>query len=732
MPKFPQTSFTAGELTPLLHARVDLSRYVAGAAKLLNMTVHAHGGVCNRPGTEYINEVKYSAKATRLIPFSFNAQDTYALEFGDQYMRVYRNGGLVVLGSTPPAWVTSTAYGVTNHVSNGGTNYYCYVAHTSSATDEPGVGANWQDYWYALTSDIVEIPTPYLEAELFEINFTQSNDIITLVHPNHLPRELARTAHTAWDLRTIAFEPLITAPTNCAAARGGGLATGSVTRTFVVTAVDEVTGEESLPSNEGSVATEADSGWTEGEYIAVTWDAVTGASKYNVYKEKNGVFGYIGSTPDTTFNDDKILPELSDTPPNARDPFDAAGLYPSVVGYHQQRLVFGASDTYPQKMWFSQTGNFHNFGVSEPLKDDDAITITLASGQVNVIRGMASMSDLIVLTAGAEHKIASGDNAFTLDNIQVKPQSFRGASALSPLLMGENLLYVQDKGQVVRDFGYALEIDGYRGNDLSVLSEHLFRRHTLVSWAYAQTPGSIVWCVRDDGKLLGMTYMKEHEVWGWTQHETDGSFESVISISEGDIDAVYFIVNRTINGGTKRYVERLKDRYVTDVKDAFFVDCGATYDGAATDTVSGLSWLEGEEVAVLADGNVHPRVTVTSGAITLDYEASKIHIGLPYTSTLITLEPPLERAPHGAYKSVSRLIVEVLNSRGMWAGPFGGELYELKQRTNEAWGDPIALFSGVFEIELEGNWGTGKLQIEQRDPLPITISSIIPEYDIGD
>lgn len=797
MAKGLQSSFTAGELTPALHRRPNLEKYLSGLKKCYNFIVHPHGGVSNRTGNEFIVEVKDSTKAVRIIPFSFNTEDTYVLEFGDQYIRMIRLGGQVLLSVTPSAWTDTTVYVVTDHVEQGGVYYYCKLAHTSvAANDQPGSGTNWTDYWHALTSDIVEIPIPYLEAEIFEIKALQSADIITLCHELHAPMELARTAHDKWELPLITFTPTIEAPINVAATAG----TGTLFK-YVVTAISEDTGEESTASAENPTGGGEDT-------CVISWDAVTGAESYAIYKKKNGVYGFIGVAVGTSFTEEKFIPEFDDTPPLDRDPFIAAGDYPSTAVYHEQRLAFANTVNNPQKIWLSQTGNFHNLNVSSPAKPDDAITLRIDAAQVNSVRNMVSLDDLIILTSGAIHKITSGDNAFSFANLRTKPQSYRGSSILDPIIIDNTIIYVQARGSRVRDIKYALESDGYKGQPLSILSEHLVRNKTIVSWAYAQEPDSIIWMVRNDGKLLGVTYLAEQDVLAWHQHETDGFYESVCTVEEGDEDAVYFVVKRTINGTTKRYIERLHTRNFTDIKDAFFVDSGLSFNGltatisGATQanpvvitatghtfsngqitlhedivgmtelngqsytignvtantyeltgvdgtgftayisggtakqlvtSLSGFDHLEGETISILADGNVHPPQIVNSGTITLDYGANKVHGGLPYISDLETLEPPFEGTA-GSPKQATEIIIGVESSRGLWAGPIDlpEELVELKQRQNELWGEPTDLQTGYFNITVESTWEkNGQLLLRQVDPLPLTILSIVPDYDVG-
>jgi hypothetical protein len=686
MPAIPQRSFSGGELAPSLHARSDLAKYQSGAKTLRNMMVHAHGGASNRPGTKYIAEVKNSSARVRLIPFQFSTTQTYVLEFGDLYMRVFTNAGQVLSGGSP-----------------------------------------------------YEIVTPYTTAQLSTLKFVQSADVMTITHPSHAPRNLSRTAHTAWTLTTITLAPALAAPgsPSVTPTNGTGVAP-ALDFSYKITAVAAETLEESLPSAATTCANYALNPAT-GTFNDVTWAAVSGAVKYNIYKESNssGVHGYVGSATALTFRDSNLAPDDSDTPPGARDPF-AASNNPGVVTYHQQRRVFGGSTTGPQTIWMSQSGNYSNFNVSSPSRDDDAVTVTLASPQVNEIRHFVALNDLLVLTSGGEFKVtgggSGGGDAITPSAVVVRPQGYRGSSHVPPLIIGETALFVQQKGAIVRDIGYSLDVDGYTGNDLSVLSNHLFENLTIEEWAYAQAPHSIVWAVRSDGVLLSLCYLREHQVWAWSQHDTDGLYESVCSVSEGTEDAVYVSVNRTIGGVTRRYVERFQSRIVNDVRDAFFVDAGLTYDGALATTFSGLDHLEGETVAILADGSVSAQQVVYLGAITLPAAARVVHVGLPYTSEIKTLDLDLAqaRAPANAKRRVTEIVVKVERSRGLWAGPDADNVIEAKQRDIEPYGDPIELYTGDIKLAIPPSWGrSGSIVLQQLDPLPLTILAIIPEVEVG-
>jgi hypothetical protein len=735
-----QSAFTNGELTPALHARIDLDQYKRGLKTLRNCFTHPHGGVSNRPGTTFVVEVKDSTKVTRLIPFQFNTTDTYCLEFGDLYIRVIRNGGQVLSGGSP-----------------------------------------------------VEIVTPYTEAQLFDLKFTQSADIITIVHPSHAPRELSRTSHTAWALNTITFAPSIGTVT--------GLSSSAVGATYLyaVTAVHSETFEEGLPGYVTSLTRTS----------TLSWTAVTGAGRYNVYLATNGVYYLIGEAGTNSFLDATYTQDKTETPPTARNPFSGANNYPATVGYFNQRLCFGRTNNYPQTIWMSKVGSFKNFTVSSPYQDDDAITVTIDSNEVNEIRHLMALTDLSVLTSGAEAVITSNDNAFVFANLRRKIQSYYGVSEVTPVIVGKSALFTQDKGNVVREITYD-DLGNYTGNDRSIFSTHLFKDRTIVDWAYAKAPESIIWAVRNDGILLGLTHLSEQGVFAWHWHDTDGQFESVISISEGNESAVYVLVKRKINGSWKRYIERLHTRTTDDIRDCFFVDCGLSLDLPVTITgitqanpvvvtatahgfsngddidlsdiagmtelndrrftianvaantfeltdidtganidgtaytayesggearkavtaISGLTHLNGKSVAILADGIVQPKQTVVAGAITLANAASRIHIGLSYDSDIETLKPPTKTIA-GKKVSAAKVICQVDKTSGMFVGSDEDHLREVKQ-SPALYDTAAGLVTDDIEIVIDTSWKNGgSVFIRQSDPLPMTILSIIPDIYVG-
>jgi hypothetical protein len=695
-----QPSFAGGELAPSLHARVDIAKYATGAKCLKNFIVHAHGGASNRPGLEYLGDAKGEA---RLIPFQFSTVQAYALEFGDRYIRIWMNGGQVVY---PPA--------------------------------HPDAG------------DIVEIVTPYLLADIPRIKFTQSADVLTLVHPNYEPRELTRTDHHLWTLSVITFLPAIAAPAAPAVATthaAGGVAADNRNYSYKLCSVSISGGESSLAGPASSVNS-IKMGLAIGGAPPYVYSKITltlpafpaGVGSYNIFRADEGsaAYGFVGSASSTAWVDENTKPDLTDTPPGGNPPFIGAGNYPGATCYYEQRRGFAATSSHPQTLWFTQSGNYQNLTSSSPVKDDDSIEFTLAAQQVNEIRHFVSLGDLIVLTSGGEWKVSGGGSGDVLSPsaIRVKPQGYRGASHVPPLTIGNTVLFVQEKGSIVRDLGYSLDADGYTGNDLSVLSNHLFRKRHIKEWAYAQAPYSLIWAVMSDGGLISMTYMREQEVWAWTRHETSGTVESVCSIGETGEDGVYFIVARSVGGTTKRFVERLHTREFDTIADAFFVDAGLTYSGTPATVISGLGHLEGRAVVALIDGSVAgdaEELIVTGGSVTLPYEGSTVHIGLAYTADLQTLDVELgQPTAQGLRKRVARAAVRVEETRGLKMGPTFDRLTEHKPRSTEMYGDPASLITGDIDLIIEPQWSTsGSVCIRQSYPLPATILAVMPEIEVG-
>lgn len=406
--------------------------------------------------------------------------------------------------------------------------------------------------------------------------------------------------------------------------------------------------------------------------------------------------------------------------------------YPSATGFYEDRLVFAGSKEFPQTFWTSKTGDYYNFGTSIPSADDDGITATLNGGQMNGIKAIIAFGEMLLLTAGGEFKVSGGGKAITGSNVLSQPQEYRGVSDVNPVTIGSRIIYVQHQGNIIRDLAYSYDVDKYTGDDLNLLASHLFEGHKIISMTYQQIPNSIVWCVRDDGLLLGLTYIKEQDIYAWHQHTTaGGKFVSVCNIGGATEDKLYAVIER----GGQYYVEIMESRdKSTNVEDQFFVDSGITYEGEPTDEISGLEHLEGYTVAILADGNVLPQQTVENGKVLLGNKYKKVHVGLPIDAEIKTL--PIDfTAQDGTYLSRKKRIATVTlllkDSRGGLFGMKENELDEFKWRSNEAYGEPIGLQTGKFKVTIKSATydETQQIIIKQPDPLPMTVLSLIPEIE---
>lgn len=675
-----QRSFSGGEISPEMFGRNDDAKYQSGLARCRNFITKPQGPAENRPGFAFVRAVKDSTEKVRLIPFTYSTTQTMVIEMGPGYFRFHTQGATLMSGGVP-----------------------------------------------------YEIANPYAEADLFDVHYVQSADVLTLVHPNYAPRELRRLGATNWQLTTLSFAASIAAPGAPSLSAAGHTAV-KYTYYYVVTAVDSEGVSESAASAASSVGGNL---FETGATVTISWAAVAGASRYNVYKLQGGLYGYIGQTTGLSIVDDNISPDLGKTPPLYDSVFGGAGEYPGAVSYFEQRRCFAGTTNKPQNIWMTKSGTESNMSYSLPIRDDDRIAFRVAAREANTIRHIVPLTQLLLLTSSAEWRVTSvNSDAITPSTISVRPQSYVGSSNVQPVIINNTLIYGAARGGHVRELAYNWQASGFITGDLSLRAPHLFDTFDIVDMAYAKAPQPMVWFVSTSGRLLGLTYVPEQQVGAWHWHDTDGVFESCTVVAEGGEDALYCVIRRTINGASVRYVERMASRQFSDQADAFFVDCGATYSGVPADVISGLGHLEGKTVSILADGAVHPQRVVTGGSITLDIEASTVQIGLPIEADLQTLPLAVQLQDgsfgQGRFKNVNKVWLRVYRSSGIFVGPSANELTEAKQRTTENYGAPPALKSEEIPLVLTPSWAdSGQIFVRQSDPLPLTVVSMTAEVALG-
>ena len=738
-------SFAGGEITPELYGRIDLTKYQTGLAKCLNFTVLPHGPAARRPGFKFINEARDSTRKVRLIPFTFSADQTFVLEFGHQYIRFHVNGSTLLEGAVAISSIAGSTVNTTG-AHNYSTGDWVYIgsrfhkatvvdADTFTTTDLWGVATTASG---ATAARVYTLASPYAEQHLFDLHYAQSADVITITHPSYAIRDLSRVSATNWSLAIVSFDPPTSVPTGLTATPTIDQNQHATSHKYVVTAVADDGITETLPS---ASATATNNLGLAGNFNTLTWTGVAGYSRYNVYKLRGGIYGYIGSVRSAaglTLVDDNILPDTSTSfPEDVITLNEAAGDYPASTVYYEQRRWFAGTANEPQTVWATRNGTQTNMTSSTPTRDDDALEFRIAAQQQNTIRHLMPLSDIIALTAGGEFRIfADNAPAITPTSLSVKPQGYSGASNVQPALTSGSILYVQAQGSRVRELAYNWQSSAYSSIDVSIMAPHLFNGYGLTDLAFARASVPTLWATRSDGTLLGMTYVPEQQVYGWHQHTTDGLIESVCVVSEGLEDVLYAVIRRTINARTVRYIERLQTSQFTAQEDAFYVDSGLTYDGAPVSSVSGLWHLEGKAVQILADGAVHPARTVTSGAVTLDDTYSVVHVGLPYTSDIKTLPLALEGAPAaGQYrtKNVNGVALRVTQSSLVKAGPSFGKLTEYPARDHtDPYDSPPALRTGELRFAIGPNWNAdGAVCLRQDQPLPLTVLGIALDVATG-
>jgi len=747
-------NFTAGEISPLLAGAVNLDKFASGCQTMENFLSLTHGPASFRQGMRFIAETKTSTKKSRLIPFEFSTTQAYILEFGDLYIRVYKDRGqIAVKYDTGSKYDTGIRYDVS----------------------------------------VVEIVTPYLEADLPTLKYVQSADVLYLTHPNYPPKQLSRTSHTAWtltdynfrqdgkagpfldenttpitltpitnnemppyagdgsqtvfpyifkiladtDLRVyltnvLGVKTLLTLTTHYSVSGAGSESGGNVTMVTPPATGETLTIIKEPPTTEDGITVIASAPLFNAGHVDSIWRIKHGTTW--------GVFKVTAFTDSTHVNAMVIttLGGITAVTTWREGAWSAYRGFPSCLSFYEERLFFAATPNQPQTIWGSKSGDYVNFAPEDTITDSGPFSRTIASNEVNPIYWLIPARILIAGTAGGEFKISGSTSGapLTPTNVAIREDTAYGVANIKPQAVGNVILFVQRHGRKLRELTYDFASDSYVAPDLTILNEHL-TYPWIIDMAFMRDPFQILWSVRSDGVLLPMIYERSEKVVGWTRQVTDGMVESVATIPGPSQTEVWLIVKRVIGGVTKRYVELLEDfiNANTAREDYFFVDSGLTYDGAPATVISGLNHLEGKEVAVLADGAVHPRKTVTSGRITLDYAASVVQAGLPYVGTFVKryFEGGSQQGTSQAkIRRIYELAVRLDNSFGGKVGPDADNLEPLCMRSvgdvmdtspPMVTGDVIADFRGVYDTP-------GQIMIKQDLPLPFTICALMPRLTV--
>ena len=786
------TNFQAGEFSPRLEGRIDLQKYNSGAQKLENMLIFPQGGITRRPGTKYAGTSKDGGKV-RLINFEYSDEQAYVLEFGANYIRFFKDGGILteateaISGATQanPVVLTITGHSLSNgdriFVKDVGgmvelNNREFTVANAATNTIElSGIdGTGFTAYTSGGTSGkIVEVTTTYTEAQVFELNHVQSADVLYLAHKDHEPAKLTRTTATSFTLSDIDFVDgpwLDENTTDTTMYFSADTGTVTVTASAAVFSSDdvgrfirtreilEIAHDEWAPGT--SYANNATVRYNGHVYKQVTGSTetsgntppvhLTGTETYgNIdWEYRHDEFGHVRITAFTSatvvtavvhadqYGNDTI-PDSSVGVANANTRWSLGALggdqgYPRAVAFYEERLYFAGTTGQPQTIFGSKTADFEN--MTPGLNDDDAINVTIASDQVNVIKHMIQGRFLQLLTTSAEFTLSGGTGTqpVTPTNVNVLRETTFGSSDVRPIRAGSSTILVQKGQEKVKEVTFDLDTDGLVGRDLTILAEHI-ARGGLTDMIWQQEPELILWFVRTDGVLVGLSYDPQNQTIGWHTHPmgNSGIVESVTAIPSGAEDQVYLSVQRTIDGSTVRHIVFMENIYFgTDVANAFYVDSGLTYDSTATTTITGLNHLEGETVQILADGAAHADKTVSGGAVTLDRSSSTVHVGYSYDSKVQTLRMEGgadDGVSQGKIKRIHGATIRFLDTVGAEIGPDENNLDRLPFRDSSmSMDEAVPMFDGDKEISFPSGYDNdARVFVRQTQPLPMTILAVM-------
>lgn len=761
-----KTNFTAGEISPRLLARVDIARYANGAKKIYNAYSLVHGGARRRQGTRFIAFAKEDEKQTRLVPFIFSRDQAFVVEAGDDYMRFFSTAGQIE--SSP------------------GTPY--------------------------------EISSPYQEADLDDVHYVQGADTMFLSEIAYQVRKLVRYSNTNWKLSAVDWDVPpsdeigerpnttvtfggVSGNTNATAGAaafqnadvgryievGAGRA---IITAFTSTTVVDITVIDAF----ASVGAHAANAWkiTEspkttctasaagpiGAAITLTlgangWKETAQVNHEGSFVEINGGLVEITEITNDTVTAGVVHVALTGTtaaPSGSwalrQEVWNSVDGYPRAVTLYEQRLVAGGSPAFPQTVWGSRPGEYMSF--ADGANDDDAFAFELASDQVNPIEHLASTRVLLPLTYGAEFSMVGGtEKPITPTNVQAKAQTVYGCDITRPVRVANEIIFVQRGGRKIRALGYRVESDAFNAPDISVLSEHI-TGDGIYEMAFAQEPDNIVWMVRADGHLVSLSIDRDQDAIGFAESETEGEVESVAVIPRNGVDELWMVVVRTIDGETKRCIERMEEGLQTDsaitgavdedvvtsavwaagvatvaqtshgystgdiirfsgfTPDAWNGEHEITVTGAggytfelednpgatsvvgtaaiATTTWAGLEHLEGETVDVVADSLVAGQFEVSGAEIELNFPAYEVEIGRHYRTEIVTL-PPEVGTGQGSAQGNAISIHEVIVRLYQSIGcKVGNENIPFRRFGESVMNQPIAPFTGDKKVNKLG-WG---------------------------
>jgi len=751
-----QNSFTSGEFSDKMLARWDFVKYPNACRTLENFLIFPEGGVFRRPGTYYTTESKTSSKYARLIEFIYSDTDSYILELGDEYIRFYRSWGQVLDGTD--IYEVSSPYdhedlALIQYVQSADVMFLThgsYAPRKLSRTDHTDWTLEQQTY----------VKGPFLDENTTTttIESTGTSGSVTLsasasIFEDEHVGSLWRITH-AKESGNISGSFTGAGTSSSLFVKEGqkiryvtrGKWTGQVD---LERSYDNSNWETVWPyssENDDNTKLEGHKEELDDAYYRVNSTALSsGKCTYKLIAYQSLTNGVVEITAVASGTSATATTKVDIAKKNVPTKLWAEGSWsdkrgwPQAVGFYEQRLWYARTSYQPNVAWSSVSfpgGDFDNFLTG--TDDDDAIIFGMAESQAPV-EWLVGDRGLILGTSDGAHLLSatSTSEPLTPTNLDTSLQGISGSARIMPTRTDTGLLYVERGGKRVNEFVYSWEQDSHITNNMTRLAEHI-AGDGIKETAFQKRPERILWCCTDDGQLICMTYLPAEQIIGWCKHPISGTVESVAVIpgksatGNASEDEVWLLVNRTIKGATKRYIERMMPWDWGDgQEDAFFVDCGITYDGDPVTEIDDLDHLEGETVSVCADGGVQTDKVVTDGKIQLDSAGSVVHIGIGYTSTLKPMRPAVGTLGLGSVNKICRSAITFYKTAGAQYGTDEDDMFEIPFRDfGDDMDTAIPLFTGTKELDPPGGYEReGDFIIQQDKPLPCSVLAIVMEVE---
>lgn len=754
-----QLAFTTGEVSPDVSSRFDLEQYKSALLEAENVVIRPYGAVAKRQGSQYVGQVKYSDKPTRLFEFTTNTNNSFMLEFGHLYIRVWRNGEYTNLEINTP--FEDEIINDLNIIQSGDVMFICsgkYPIQTLSRYSD----TDWRMSAYKLTEQ------PYDEINRDNGHtLTVNGDTITSTKDLFTQDMVGSVIQIAYYVEAVHTKS------------AGEVVEKKVKRYMQAQTIEKT--YNNINYNVGAFSTDTELSWkftTHGTWEGTvklqisnndgqTWKdyrTYTSKNDYNVTDtgkiEAGARLKYVSDLKSGSVNCDlsimpftqygiveiksvtdaknakvNVLNGIKEGEPSHKwklGSWNRGSGYPKLCTFYQDRFVVAATNKKPNYIWMSRTGDYPNFGVEKvegTITDDSAITLPVINRKMCEIRHLIPANDLIILTSGNEW-IVSGDKTITPTNCNLKTQTQRGALSCEPQFIGNRCVFVQERGGTVRDMGYSYESDNYTGQDLTLFVKTRVRGYLTITSAYAQDPDSIIYYIRNDGEINCLTYIPEQKVYGWSHFVTNGKYLYCESVSEGEQDSLYTLVERTLQGKKVKCIERMVPLYSDGVN--VFLDCYVEFKSSnAIDSIN-IPHLSGQTVQVVIDDKQQPDMVVPDdGLLQLNVSGSNIKIGLPFTSKIRipSVEMQMQDGTlQGRVATVSRVVLRMYKS-------FGGKIGRTFDRMDDITLSPNELFTGdkpVILPKMGINYSTDtSICIKHSDPFPFNLLSITRIVEIG-